>query len=80
MLFSHSMLRIIIVMTIAFLMICAGSATGADNRFSLGPYVTITTGDGEPAHDIPRIGLQGRYLLNRDLYLTMSLDYTEIGP
>ncbi len=53
--------------------VCAG----AEKRYSLMPHLTITTGNGEPAHDIPKIGLKGRYLLSRLLYLTLSLDYTE---
>ncbi len=83
MLSSNSKPGILIAMTITFLMIHPNAMAGADHEFSLEPYITITTGNGEPAHDIPRIGLQGRYRLKQDLYLTMTLDYTNMilkGP
>lgn len=66
-----------IIVSVIFLIIFANTVAAADNQYSLAPYVTITTGDGEPAHDIPRMGLKGRYLLNRNLYLTMTMDYTK---
>lgn len=77
MLCSHSKPKTIIFITIAFLVICVSAASEADDKFFVGPKITITTGDGEPAHDIPRIGLNGRYLLKRDLYITSSIDFTE---
>lgn len=69
--------RIIISITITLLMIVTIAWTGEDDEFPLAHHNTITTGNGKPAHAIPRTGLQGRYRLNQDLDLTMALDYAD---
>ena len=69
--------RIIIAITITLLMIVTNAWTGKDYEFPLAPHITITTGNGKPAHDIPITGLQGRYRQNQDLDLTMALNYTD---
>lgn len=55
MLSSNSRPAILLVMTITFMTIYVGTATGSDHEFSLEPYITITTENGEPAHDMPKI-------------------------
>ena len=65
---------IIVIMTVTFLMIYVDTAVEADDKFSVAPYMTITTGNGEPVHDIARIGLQGRHRLSHNLYLTTTID------
>lgn len=64
-------------MTVVSLFVCVGAKSEADDKLLVGPYVTITTGDGEPAHDIPRNGIQGRYRIKKDLYITAIVDYTK---
>lgn len=48
-----------------------------DNKFLVEPRITMTTGDGEPAHDMPRVGLIGRYRLFEGWHLALALDYAE---
>ena len=67
----------LIIVSITLLIMIAGSAAEANNQFSSVPYITIATGDGEPAYDLSKIDVRGWYLINLDSYLTMALNYTK---
>jgi hypothetical protein len=53
------------------------AAHAAEPRFDLGVRGSMTAADGEPANDIPGIGLQGHYRPNPDWTLGLAVDRTE---
>jgi hypothetical protein len=53
------------------------AALPADTRFDLGVRGSITAADGEPANDIPGVGVLGHYALNADWTVGLAVDRTE---